>query len=333
MKVLLLQIDGKMPNLALMKISAYHKLRGNEVGFDVINPDEIYMSCVFSKNVNQTIGRRALLKSQYPNAKIDMGGPGFGMPTSLPNEVEHTMPDYSLYPEMDYSLGFTTRGCIRNCPFCIVPIIEGKFREHAPISEFHNSDFDKLVLLDNNFLASKLWREKLDYIENQGLKVCFNQGLDARLINEEKARALADTNSYGISFKDKRYYFAWDIIGDARGILRGIAEILKAGVPPKYVMVYVLVGFNSAHYEDYFRFIILRGLKVDPFIMIYNDRRDDKWLRHFARFCNKPAIRKSCKDVFSEYKRLSPKLKEETEGIERRLDLYPSLSTEKGVKR
>ena len=147
--ILLIDFDSKIPNLAIMKISAYHKLKGDKVGFKTRNPDIVYISCIFSKNLPRAKG----IPTMFPKAEVHIGGPAFRSPNYLPDDIEHIMPDYSLY-EMDYSMGFTTRGCIRNCSFCIVPKIEGKFREHAPISEFHNRDFDKLILLDNNFLAS-----------------------------------------------------------------------------------------------------------------------------------------------------------------------------------
>ena len=295
---MLVKVDGKMPNLAYLKISSYYKARGDQVGFDVSNPDIAYLSCVFSKNAHQTIGRAAMLKAQYPDIEVKMGGPGFGIPTSLPDEIEHRMPDYSLYPEIDYSLGFTTRGCIRNCPFCIVPQIEGSFRENAQISEFHNPEFDKLVLWDNNLLASKKLYEKLDYIKNRNLKVSFNQGLDARLVTEKMASELAEVKSYNLHFTKPFYYFSWDLIEDEENVLRGLRRMIDAGVPARCLMVYVLVGFNSTHEQDYYRFQKLRELGADSFIMKYNNRRDDKWLNRFARWVNK-RIYKSCE--LSEY--------------------------------
>jgi len=294
MKILLVQVDGKMPNLALMKVSSYYKSKGHETGFAFANPDKVYVSCIFSKNLNHASGIRHF----YPSAEFYIGGPGMERPTSLPLEMDHMMPDYSLYPDMDYSLGYTQRGCPNNCSFCIVPKIEGSFREVSHISEFHNPDFNKLVLYDNNFFYSKLWREKLDYITEHDLKVSFNQGLDARLMNEEKSLALADMNTYSISFNDRRVYFSWDLMENEKPILKGLMNVINAGIKPHNIMVYMLIGYNTTHNEDMYRFNTLRDLDLDPFAMIYNNRKDDMWIRKFARWVNK-RVYKSC--IFEEY--------------------------------
>ena len=306
MKILLIQMDGKMPNLALLKLSRFHKDRNNEVRLEIYDPkiklnyiknrmrfpDEVYISCIFKNNLRKA----QEIKKLYSVVGIDtqIGGPALWEPNHLPIEAEHLMPDYSLYPDMDYSLGYTQRGCPNNCPFCVVPKMEGGFKEYAPISEFQNDDFNKLVLYDNNFLASKIWREKLNYIETQGLKVSFNQGLDARLVDEEKAQWLADTSSYNISFKNRTFYFAWDLMENSDAILRGLQRMIDAGIKPWSLMCYLLVGFNTTHQQDLFRFNKLREMGIDPFVMIYNNRRDDQWLRDFSRWVNK-RIYKSCK--------------------------------------
>lgn len=305
MKVLLIQMDGKSENLALMKLSSFHKNKGDTVALEIYDPrvklkydkvrmrfpNEVKISCVFKNNLRKA----QEIKKLYSVVGIDtqIGGPALWEPNHLPVEVEHLIPDYSLYPEMDYSLGYTQRGCPNNCPFCIVPRMEGGFKEYAPITEFQKPDFSKLVLYDNNFLASKLWREKLDYIESQGLKVCFNQGLDARLVTEEKAKALKDCKSYYISFKERTYYFAWDLMDNSTAILCGIRRLLEAGIKPRDLTVYMLCGFNTTHQEDLYRFNRLKELKINPFVMIYNNRRDDRWLRDFARYVNKPQNYKS----------------------------------------
>jgi len=289
MKILLVQVDGKMPNLALMKVSSYYKSKGHQTGFAFAYPDKVYVSCIFSKNINHASGIRHF----YPDAEFHIGGPGLERPTCLPQKIDRMMPDYSLYPDMDYSLGYTQRGCPNKCPFCIVPKIEGKFREVAQISEFQNPDFNNQILYDNNFFYSKLWREKMDYIEEQGLKISFNQGLDARLMDEEKSNALADYEPYDSHFKHKRAYFSWDLMEPEVKILQGLQNVIDAGIKPYKIMVYMLVGFNTTHKEDMYRFKTLRELGVDPFAMIYNNRKDDDWIRHFARWVNK-RVYKSC---------------------------------------
>ncbi len=309
MNILLVHIDGKMPNLALMKISAYHKEKGDNVGWAWANPDRVYISCIFSKNLPHAKG----VATFYPESEIRLGGPALECPNFLPGDIEHIMPDYSIYPDLDASMGFSTRGCIRSCPFCLVSKIEGEFTEHAPISEFHNPDFDKLLLFDNNFLASKKWKEKLDYIRDQDLKVNFNQGLDARLVDDEKAAALAETHSCNSQFSSRRYYFAWDLIENEGPIFNGLRKMIEVGVPPSQITVYMLTGFNTTHKQDYYRFSKLREIGIEPYVMIYNNRKDDSWIRKFARWVNRPWFYKNFK--FDEYDRLTPSQKVETAAI------------------
>lgn len=298
MRVSLIQIDGKYPNLALMKLSTYHKVLGDKVALNLVNPDLIKVSCIFSKNLPQAQG----IGMFYPKAKVIIGGPALGVPNYLPEHAEHLMPDYSLY-DLDYSLGYTQRGCPNRCGFCIVPKLEGAFKEYAEIKEFHHQEHHKIVLFDNNFLASTLYQTKLDYINENGLKVNFNQGLDARLVDEKTAGALAETKVYNFHFNHRTYHFAWDLMENTPGIIRGLQYMLDAGVNPRNIMVYVLVGYNTTHQQDWIRVKTLIDMKMDPFIMIYNHRKDDKFLNHLARWCNQPGLRKS--HDFIDYDRLT----------------------------
>ena len=172
------------PNLALMKLGAWHKKRGDEVTLIDISStqfDRIYASKVF------------------------IGGSGVDLKSELPKEIELQIPDYELF-KTDYSIGFTSRGCIRDCGFCIVREKEG-WIEEAPFDWIVS---DKVLILDNNFLASPKWREKLEFFIRQKLKVSFNQGLDIRLINEENAKLLSETRYYDYKFKSRRLYFSFD---------------------------------------------------------------------------------------------------------------------------
>ena len=289
MKVLLISADSrseaKLPNLALMKLSAYYKRRGDEVGFQVSNPDKVFISVVFEKNKAHAKG----IKTWYPRAEVEVGGPGLGVSNYLPDEIEHIMPDYSLYPEIDYSMGFTTRGCFRKCGFCVVPKLEGEFRENAPIEEFHNPLFKKIVLMDNNFLRSKNRKRTLDYVRENDLKVCISQGMDLRIVTKEIAEELASINSYNQYFKQRSYIFAWDHFNEHKPIMRGLDEILKAGINPKQIMVYVLVGFDSEYWQDAYRLQTLVDLGVQPYVMRYNFNRKDKVLNGMARWANSRA--------------------------------------------
>jgi len=303
MRVSLIPIDSKYPNLALMKLSAYHKAIGDTVGINLAYPDLVCISCIFSQNLSQARG----IETYYPDAKVLIGGPALGVPNHLPEYAEHLMPDYSLY-DLKYSLGKTHVGCINHCPFCIVHVLEPEFKEYAEIKEFHHPDHNKIVLYDNNFLASTLYQEKLKYINENGLKVNFNQGLDARLVTEEIAGELADTRVYNFHFNHRYYHFAWDLMKNSDRVLTGLNNMLDAGVNHRNLMVYVLVGFNTNHQEDYYRTKTLINMGIDPFIMKYNHRKDDQFLNHLARWVNK-RIYKVCE--FSEYDRLSPMIQNE----------------------
>ncbi|MBA7490021.1 hypothetical protein ES702_00555 [subsurface metagenome] len=265
-----------------MKLSAWHKKRGDEVFKGCCKtPDLVYVSCVFSWNRGKALG----MAKFYPNAKVVFGGVGLDLKSELPYEVEYTMPDYSLYGS-DYSMGFSSRGCIRNCPWCIVPEKEGWIREHAPITEFLHPDHKKLLLFDNNFPASPSCISKLEWLADWGGKVSFNQGLDIRLIDENMAYLLTKVRYYDSDFNERRLYFSYDQSGMEFELKRGVKHLEAAGVPMGHLMFYMLVGFNSSHQDDLRRFNFLRKLGVDPYVMVYNKRRDDPWLTHFSRWVN-----------------------------------------------
>lgn len=249
MKVLLIDVDSTIPNLALMKISGYHKQKGDQVGFNIGDPDRIYASIVFSKNKWKGNG----IKQMYPNVVVDVGGSGFSLDNKLPNTIEHTMPDYDLY-NVDYSMGFTTRGCIRKCTFCFVPKKEGNIKYNADIYEFWNTNHSHIVLLDNNILALPDHFEK---IANQLLKnhcsVDFNQGLDIRLVNDDNAELLSKLRV------NPHYRFAWDCLKDEKKVVDGIEILKNHGINQS--LFYVLVGYDTLKDEDFripgFELIIL----------------------------------------------------------------------------
>lgn len=262
-KVGLIQVDGKMPNLALMKLASWHRKRGDEVTvLDISNLsfDRVYASKVF------------------------VGGSGYDLKSELPPEIEAVVPDYELFKmSKGETIGFSSRGCIRDCGFCIVREKEGDIQE-APFDWVNGAE--KVILLDNNFLASPHWKEKLEYFIRHKIKVSFNQGLDIRLVNEENAKLLSQVKYYDLKFKRRRLYFAFD---DPRleTVVRGSVKILnQVGIPSQHLMFYVLVGYNTTFEQDYQRFHILNELGCLPFIMLYNNTRDPL-LRKFSRWVNK----------------------------------------------
>lgn len=288
MKALLIQVDGPIPNRALRCWGGYLKERGYGVFYNdgCSDPDLVKVSCIFEWNAPRV--REIAERFSCP---VEMGGYGVDKKAKLPLEVEHHMPDYE---GLDFSMGSTTWGCFRRCEFCDAWRIEGNVRERAPIEEFWDPDHKKLILFDNNFLASPRWRENLQFIIDHGLKVNFTQGLDIRLVNEENAKMLAECKFYNWKFTYRQLHFAFDTPEIEPEVRRGIGILKDAGVKPRKMMFYELVGFNTGFGQDLHRFEILRGLGVDPFVMIYNDRRDTPILRHFARWVNK-RIYKVCR--------------------------------------
>jgi len=295
LKIGLFDIDSKYHNLALMKLSAYHKQKGDET--ELYSPlflktyDRIYISKIFTEfNINEYY---------IPENFYMAGGSGFDLKRKLPREIEHLMPDYSLY-NLNYSLGFTTRGCIRNCKFCIVPEKEGKIREHAEVEEFLNPKSNIVVLLDNNFLALPSHIKKLQKYIKKGWRMDFNQGLDLRLINKENAKLLTK-----ISYKEM-IRFAWDNIKDETEIISGLELVIKAGISPRNITVYVLIGFDTTFEEDLYRIKRLRDIKdkrgsIKPYVMNYNNSLKSRKYKDFMRWVNNPWIFKSCE--WEEYKK------------------------------
>lgn len=259
MKVCLLDFDignrrRAFPNLALMKLSSYHKARGDEVvlNYPLCQADVTYASCVFSWH-----------KPKLIDPLIKTGGSGISLDTWLPDEIEHIMPDYSLYPNIDFSMGFTSRGCIRNCPFCLVRQKEGYIKAWASVREFISPLFKHLLLLDNNLFAAENCEDTLNDLVGLQVETDFNQGLDIRLLTDK----LVD---YLKRVKTKIYRFAFDDIAYEKQVREGIALLLAAGVSPRKLAFYVLVGYKQ---DDgaIERIKLLQSYGVDIYPMIYKD--------------------------------------------------------------
>jgi hypothetical protein len=268
MKIKLISLGCKIPNLALMKISAWHKKQGDQVSFDEPEPDKIYVSSPFSAYKNYTY------KHFYPDADIEYGGYGFNN-NQLPHEIEHIMPDYDIF-KCGYSMGYTTRGCIRNCvkPPCIVPQCEGKLKRNSHIKEFHNKHHKKVVLLDNNIFADKEWFFKnMEYVIENDL-ILSSQGFDIKLLDAEIAECLSK-----IRF-EKQIYFALDTMFD---IENEIMLLSRHGIKPYRLMFYI---YEKDDFDDlYHRFEYIAGFGADPFVM--PDLNATTKIKHFARFVNK----------------------------------------------
>lgn len=310
MTIGLIDIDSKIPNLALMKISNYYKCLGEEVEFVQANKDyeKIYASTIFTRSKDKV---EKLVEIYGPD--IEVGGTGWDIKKELNIEIEKTKPDYNLYSAEEIAarmkgigtkehklkkaneivnagMGFTSRGCIRNCGFCFVPKKEGKFRDVAEIGDLINPKSNILILHDNNLTADPYCVDKLKEIKERKLIVDINQGCDVRLMTDEKAYWMGQVKHL------RSLHYAWDLMEHENKVLEGI------GILSKYVkrykhMCFMLVGFNTSFEEDMYRFRKLAEMKVDPFVMIYNQKQDIK-LKHFARWVN-GRIYKKCN--FEEY--------------------------------
>lgn len=292
LKVKVIQADKKLPvpNLALLQIAGAHKSRGNEVGFDVEDPDLVYISCIFRKNA---IHARGIAK-YYPRSQVSMGGSGLNYDW-LPASMQFAKPDYDLYPS-EYSQGFTTRGCIRKCPFCIVPHKEPKFRKWQHPKDFHDDRFDTIMIMDNNWLANQKWFfETSDWIIDHGLKV-REGGMDIRLLNDKILDQLIKMRF------PKGIKFAFDSMDDENGVRRGIKLLEKFGFDLKHeIRFYVLCGYNTTEKEDLYRVNLLRELGVKAFVMKYGAGPHSPFLNRLALWANKAQIFSSTE--FKDYTR------------------------------
>lgn len=276
------------PNLALMKLSAWHKSQGDKV--ERFMPlyankyDLIYSSKVFSWTKNDI----------YLPENTIKGGTGYKdkLHDCLPDEVEHFMPDYSLYPDFNASLGFTTRGCIRNCPWCVVPMKEGKLRAHAEIEEFLRPDSRDVILMDNNILAHEHGIKQLEKSINLGLRIDCNQGMDARIIAHDDVIAKLLAKVHWIKF----IRFSCDTVDQMPYVRKAVEAIRKYDRAFYYeFFCYVLVKEIPDALE---RVEFLRELGIKPFAQPYRDIESNKEplrdLRNFARWVNHKAIFNSC---------------------------------------
>lgn len=275
----LAQVDGKWPNLALMKLAAWHKRRSDTVRWYAPvwreEYDLVYASKVFTDTEDDL----------YLPPSAVRGGSGYDLAVKLPAEIEAMCPDYSIYPRTDFALGFTTRGCVRRCPFCVVPQKEGSLQIVGDIYSFWTGQ-PKVVLLDNNLTAAPFshFEKVVDQLARERLLVDFSQGLDIRLLTREHVELLTKVRLW------KFLRFAWDNPQDEEAVRRGIT-LLRRHFHPSKLMFYVLVGFNTTPEEDLYRVETLRGLGVNPFVMPFN--REDCYQRDFARWVNHKAIFKS----------------------------------------
>lgn len=300
MRIGLFDIDRTgFPNVALMKLSAWHKAEG-----DTVLPlnsgeraDRRYASVVFTWNRPKAAACLAL--------GAIVGGSGWNLSDTLPPHVEAMQPDYSLYG-IDYGVGYLMRGCIWTCAFCVVPEKEGKPREVATIADLVNRDGRArpfVVLLDNEFF----WREKwaiarLQEFTERGIDFCPSQGLDVRVVTPALVDALAASPFWNLKRSRRQITFAFDDLS-IEGLYRRGVERLLTKMAAWHLQSFVLVGFNSTIGQDLARLAIIRSYGIDPFVMVYRDYHTgqmarDPQLRNLARWVNR-RLYKTC--TFAEY--------------------------------
>ena len=293
MLVGLIDVDShNFPNIALMKLSAWHKGQGDTVEWclPLKHYDIVYQSKVFDNTYSPDI-------TWYPDAdKIIKGGTGYGLDNKLPDEIEHIYPDYSIYPELtkDTAYGFLTRGCPRACKFCIVAGKEGRQSiKVADLSEFWRGQ-KNIELLDPNTLACKDRMEILDQLIESRAIVNFNQGLDIRFTNEAVAEKLS-------RIRVKRLHFAWDNPEeDLIPYFKRFTEAYSRKSSSTKV-VYVLTNFNSTMEQNLYRIYTLRDLGYDPYVMVYDKPNAPKEIKDLQRWVNNRFIFRKC-EKFEDYK-------------------------------
>lgn len=308
MKIGLIDVDGhNYPNLALMKLSAWHKAQGDSVEWHdpFTHYDRVYLAKVFSFTPDYAyyIDADQIIRGGTGYAIHGAGGEHYcqAEDVPLPDEVEHIMPDYTIYGITDTAYGFLTRGCPRGCAFCIVAGKEGRrSRKVADLSEFW-SGHPNIVLNDPNILACHEWRDLLGQLADSGAAVDFNQGLDARLLTPSKCEAL---NAVRI----KEVHFAWDRYEDKARVLPKLemfAELCPQRMHGHAAIVYVLVNHTSTLAQDLERIYTLRELGFWAYVMVYDKAHAAPVYRHMQRWCNNRFIFARC-PRFEDYGRMVP---------------------------
>ena len=293
----LIDVDGhNYPNLPLMKLSAWHKAQGDEVEW--YHPfrrfDRVYMSKVFGDSADyaEVINAEEVVKGGTGYALHGAGGEDYRWEEdpNLPAEVEHIYPDYGLYGIKDTAYGFLTRGCPRGCRFCIVGKKEGMCsRKVADLGEFWRGQ-KNIVLNDPNILACHEWRDLFQQLIDSHAWVDFNQGLDIRLMTEEKAAKLSH-------IKTKEIHFAWDRYEDRDIVLpklRLYANMATKLFHSHNANVYVLVNYDSTIEQDLDRIYTLRDMGYWAYVMIYDKRNAEHRYKDLQRWCNNRLIFAKC---------------------------------------
>lgn len=288
MKIGLIDVDGKLPNLALMKISRYYKQRGDEVEFYNFfdHYDIVYKSKVFTFTPDI---------DYYVNAdKVESGGTGYDLHKTLPEEIDRLQPDYSLYPNIDKktAYGFLTRGCSNKCPWCVVPVKEGKIRPYMDVDEIAIDGRTHLILMDNNILACDYGLRQIEKIVERGYRVDFNQALDARLVTDDVAKMLAKVHWLN------QIRFGCDTSKQVKECEKAMLLIDSYRQKPAQYLMYTMIGadMNEAYNRiSYFRNYKRVRIVAQPFRDFNNPRQIiPQWQRDMARWAMRREIYAVC---------------------------------------
>lgn len=299
MRIALVDIDSTIPNLALMKLSAFHKAQGDKVGFFIDDPDIVYISCIYRKNaryIKTVQNSLAFIKSEK-KIKWVYGGSGLN-DCVLPLQLELSKPDYDLYPST-YSQGFTSRGCPRKCGFCVVPKKEGKFQRMQHPVEFHDDRFDTIMLMDNNILYDFEWfQHVVEWIIDKDLTL-IEHGMDIRYLDESRLQ-------YLVKLKLKKNIllkFAFDNISIKNIVLTKLDMLAQYFDLRHKIMFYVYMDNDTDSEFDsaLTRINILRNAGTNAFLMYNIDRPRSQRVKDLGRWCNRKNL--YWKMEFAEYKR------------------------------
>lgn len=263
MKIGLYNLEPAIVNTAMMQVSTYHKLNNDDVyTYSPLFHDEydkIYAFSIFDYT-----------DKGYVRDDMITGGTGFDIKSKLPVQITKCEYDWSLYPDCDYSILWFSRGCIRNCPFCVVREKEGYIHSVEPLNLNPNGEYVKVM--DNNFFANPNWNDSVDYLLGLGQKIDM-QGFDIRIFNEDQGEALSQLKHH------KAFKFAWD---NPRDNIDDKIELLLDYIKPSNLMCYVLIGYWSSPMEDYRRVMHLWDeYKIHSFVMPYD--KFNRYQKDFSR--------------------------------------------------
>lgn len=261
MNVLIIDVDSRIPNLALKKVEYYHEQRGDVIVWNLPIfrgwADAIYVSCIFRENREKCL--------EWEGDSL-IGGSGYDLSVKLPPEIEAVRPHINL--------GFSTRGCIRHCGFCVVPAKEGRLRIVGDLLDLWDGESREVIVMDNNILGLPgHFRRVCEQAQGKGIRIDFNQGLDHRLLTTEIAGILRAT-------RHKEYRFAFDYIDQYDSVNEAIGVLHSAGINRSFW--YVLVGYNTTLDEDLGRLEFLKGWGETVFVQRYRKTRGNLLLAQWA---------------------------------------------------